>query len=68
MTAPLVVYVYIARAVYEKWHGCPKLFHIWNNIESGMWDRPINNCGLIIHDTVCISVKYTPVCSGCVTS
>ena len=29
---------------------------------------PINACGLIIHDTVCILVKYTPVCSGCVTS
>ena len=36
MTAPHVVFVYFARVVYQKWHDCPKLFHIWNNIKTNL--------------------------------
>ena len=60
MTAPHVVYMCISRVPYMKSGMAAPNYSIYGiilNQECGT--APINNCGLIIHDTVCILVKYT---------
>ena len=76
MTAPHVVFVYFARYVYMKsgmnaqnYAICgiisskspPEYWTVCLGLTQECKTAPINNCVLIIHDTVCISVKFTNI-------